>query len=125
MGVAGGVALVIISSLMNLSAPVAIWIMINHLQLLMLLLLTGAYVPTDIIEYLTSSNYAMLPFDLIPVIKIPLIKDAFEWITLEQTDINLKDIGLESNSTFKNNFMFLLTLISLIMLHFFIYLLTC
>jgi hypothetical protein len=57
--VAGGIGVTLagVISLMNLTTPFAMWMIANQIQLLMLLLLTGAYFPPLIVDILTGSNY--------------------------------------------------------------------
>jgi hypothetical protein len=48
-----GVVMGSVISLLNLSSPLAVWIIANQVQLLMLLLLTGAFLTPSIISVLT------------------------------------------------------------------------
>lgn len=55
MGI-GFVATVTVS-LMTQSSPQAIWILISHFQLLLLMPLTDAYFPPEVIDYLAGLSF--------------------------------------------------------------------
>ena len=111
MGVAAAV------SLMNMSSPVGIWSIINQFQMLMLLILTGAFIPETVRQYLSGMDFVSLNFDFIPFIEVPLISDLYLWMKFDQTNDNLEDIGLDDGSTVVNNISFLVILLIFITLH--------
>ena len=111
MGVAAAV------SLMNMSSPVGIWSIINQFQMLMLLLLTGAFIPLTVRHYLSGMDFVSLNFDFIPFIEVPLISDLYLWMKFEQHNDDLKDIGLDYGSTVVNNISFLVILLIFVTIH--------
>ena len=111
MGVAAAV------SLMNMSSPVGIWSIINQFQMLMLLILTGAFIPETVRQYLSGMDFVSLNFDFIPFIEVPLISDLYLWMKFEQTNDDLGDVGLDDGSTVVNNISFLVILVIFITLH--------
>ena len=111
MGVAAAV------SLMNMSSPVGVWSIVNQFQMLMLLILTGAFIPLTVRHYLSGMDFVSLNFDFIPFIEVPLISDLYLWMKFEQTNGDLKDVGLDYGSTVVNNISFLVILVLFIITH--------
>ena len=97
MGVAAAV------SLINMTSPVGIWSVINAFQMFLLLLLTGVFMPDSIRQYLTGMDFTLLSFSFIPLIKVPPFSYIFAKMKFEQQNNDLKDIGIEYESTIVNN----------------------
>ena len=112
MGVAAAV------SLINMSSPVGIWSIIHQFQMLMLLILTGAFIPIIVRNYLTGMDFALNIFELIPIYKVPFISDLYSWLKFGQQNSDLEDIGVEDESTTANNLSFLIMLLLFIIIHF-------
>ena len=115
MGTSMGVAAAI--SLMNMSSPIGVWSIVNQFQMFMLLLLTGAFIPETVRQYLSGMDFVSLNFDFIPFIEVPLISDVYLWMKFEQTNDDLKDVGLDYGSTVVNNISFLVILLIFITFH--------
>ena len=115
MGTSMGVAAAI--SLMNMSSPIGIWTIVNQFQMFMLLLLTGAFIPETVRQYLSGMDFVSLNFDFIPFIEVPLISDLYLWMKFEQTNDDLGDIGLDDGSTVVNNISFLVILLIFVTIH--------
>ena len=62
-------------SLLNMSSPVGIWSIVNQFQMLLLLLLTGAFIPETVRQFLSGMDFALNIFGLIPFYKVPLISN--------------------------------------------------
>jgi len=107
----------IVVSLMSFTSPVAIWLIANQIQLISLLLLTGSYLPLSVKKLLTGSKFMTLSFSFIPVMDIPGISIPLKALNIEQDDLDLKEMGINSGSSFIANFMFLLIILSIILLH--------
>ena len=115
MGTSMGVAAAI--SLMNMSSPIGVWSIVNQFQMFMLLLLTGAFIPETVRQYLSGMDFVSLNFDFIPFIEVPLISDLYIWMKFEQTNDDLSDVGLDDGSTVVNNISFLVILLIFITIH--------
>ena len=115
IGVTAGV--IAASSIMNMSSPVGIWCIVKHFQMLMLLILTRAFLPIKIREYLLGMNVVLMNFDFISLLKIPFIYQFYTWINFKQKDDDLKDIGVENGSTFINNMFSLTLMLVFIIIH--------
>ena len=109
MGTSMGVAAAI--SLMNMSSPIGVWSIVNQFQMLMLMILTGAFIPETVRQYLAGMDFVSFNFDFIPFIEVPLISDLYLWMKFEQTNDDFEDIGLDDGSTVVNNISFLVILL--------------
>ena len=112
-----GMLVATIISLANLTAPIAIWLIANQIQLLSLLLLTKAFLPPSVKQILTGSQYTSFSFSFIPVMDIPGINIPLKALDIQQEDLNLQEMGLNSGSSFTSNIMFFLFILFLIIVH--------
>jgi hypothetical protein len=117
--VAGGIGITLagVISLMNLTTPFAMWMIANQIQLLMLLLLTGAYFPPLIVKILTGSNYMCFSLSVIPLATISIFKSIYSLIGFDQSNEQLNEMGLDSGSALATNLMFFISIISMIVIH--------
>ena len=106
-----------IVALMTFSSPIAIWLIVNQIQLISLLVLTGAYMPLAAKEILIGSLYTSFSFAKIPVIDIPGINIPLKELDIEQENENLKLMGLNSSSSFTFNSTYLIIIIILVLFH--------
>ena len=104
-------------SLLSLSAPIAIWLIANQIQLISLLLLTGAFLTPSVKKILTGNQYASLSLAIIPVMEIPLLSGPLKILNIEQEDTNLELMGLESASSLTSNVLFVISILGLIFIH--------
>ena len=111
------VGLIAVISIINLSSPVGIWCVIKQIQILMLVLLTGAHIPLIIKQYMSGMSFALFNFDFINHLKISFVHAYYEWIMFEQKNDSLKDIGIQDGSTIINNIFFLALLVLFIIAH--------
>ncbi|CAI2375823.1 unnamed protein product [Moneuplotes crassus] len=107
----------ILVSLMNLSAPMALWAMANQVQLMLLLLLTKSSLPSDIIGYITNNGFFSFNMGFLPIKSNMVSEIPLKWMDKAQNRIELEDIGLESGSTFNNNFGLVITICVLVLLN--------
>ena len=116
-GAASGIAGT--SAILNLSAPASIWSMANQIQICLTLILTGAYIPEPIQDYLSGQTFASFNFDFIPTVDIPYVQTPIKMLNYNNTNEQLKKIGIKSGSSFVNNAGFLFSIIILICIHIF------
>ena len=112
-----GAGAVIGVSLLNLSSITAIWSLVNQFQLFLLLLLTQTPVPDDIKGMILGNGLMSFNFSMIPFDKIPKVQKMLNSVGFKQKNIYLKTIGVQTGSGLNNNFGFLLTLITFLILH--------
>jgi hypothetical protein len=115
--VAIGVAINVGASTVSMSSPQGAFSMLNQFQMFILLPMIGAYIPESIIKIITGMSFAMFSFSFIPVEKIPLITDIFNFIDYDQSDDYFDRIGLTSGSAFLNHISLFLILGVLILYH--------
>ena len=118
-------AIAVANSAVNLSSPISMWSIVNLFQMLMLLILTGAFIPTAVKEYLSGMDFVFLNFDFIPFINIPLISDLYTWMKFGQKNENLRDIGVDNGSATVNNISFFIIILILVVIHIPIIIIKC
>ena len=114
-GVGAGIALIMSS--LNMSSIAVLWSIFSQFRLLIFLILSDAYLPQSVIDYISgmklfSFNFSFLSFQTLPVIKVPL-----QLLDFTQNSVELETIGLNSGSSFVNSINLLLTVIMVIFLH--------
>lgn len=111
-GVTGaGVVSNFLSSLLNQSSSQSTFSSINQIQLLMLLVLLGAYLPSKIISYIRSISMTLLSFSLLSTRLFHFTSALFSLVSYAQPDPHLALIGISSGSTLLNIFDSLVTLL--------------
>jgi len=115
----GGVVVVIsglsvVMSMWNLSTPQGLWMTMNQFQLILLILLTGAYVPNLIADYLSSLKATTWSFNFIPFKDIPGVDTFTDWLNSDIEIPELDHFGLISGSAFVNNFSLICIIVILI-----------
>ena len=97
--------------------PFVIWIIVNQIQLISLLVLTGGYIPPSVKQILIGSLYTSFSFAKIPVIDIPGINVPLKELDIEQENENLELMGLKSGSSFTFNSIYLFVILILLFFH--------
>ena len=111
------ILLIIFSSIISSSSISNIWAIIGQLQLLFFLILTRSNIPKDVIDFITGSNYILLLFNFIPLSKAQNAISWLNWINYDQNDYLLDKIGIQSGSTYVNNFSLFIFLFCIIPPH--------
>ena len=94
----------ILFSLWNKSRLTGLWITMNQYQLIMLLLLTKSNIPRSIVSYLSGLKATTWSFSFIPFKDISGFDRILNGLGFKQPDEELKHFGINSGSTFVNNF---------------------
>lgn len=84
--------------------------MANQFQLFLLLILTKSSMPDRVVNFITDTEFLSFSFSFLNLQSLPGISSLKSWMDKEQAFPSLAEIGVESGSTFFNNF-------TLIMLH--------
>ena len=112
-----GAALASSTAIINLSSPSGLWIVFNQYQLLLLLLLTGAYFPIKVVKLLTGMGLALFSFSFLD----PLYENSFNylrtWNYSPQKDPYLEEMGINSENSFYNLFTLMLVFLFIIVIH--------
>lgn len=111
------ITLSVVLSMLGVSSPQAVWTMVNHFQLLLLMPMTGAYFPSEIIEYLTGMSISMFNFYFIPFPDIPFIDTIYSYFSFKQENEYFVEIGIEHGSSLLDNLPILSSLIINALLH--------
>ena len=101
------IVVAILISIINKRSPIGMWSLINQFQLLMLLLLTGTYMPKTVRQYLSNMDIVLFNLDFIPISRLPLISNLYDYMSFEQDNENMTYIGIDYGSTLVNNISFL------------------
>jgi hypothetical protein len=104
-------------AILNLSSLMSIWLIANQMQLLMLILLTGAYFPPSVVKLLTEGSYLSFSVNLIPIGSLPAVKVVPKLMGIKQDNEYLYKIGIENGSSLVTNLMFFVSLFWVIALH--------
>ena len=110
-------AMAALISVVKMTSPIGMWSIVNQFQMLLLLLLSRAFIPDKIREYLLGMDFTLMNFNFIPLNEVPMISIPYDWIEYEQYDTNLQDIGVENGSTAANNLSFIVMIMMFITLH--------
>ena len=105
------------SSLLSMSSPIAIFIMINQFQMLLLLPLAGSYLSNEVLYTITGMSMTLLNFSFLRLEKINVISYLFEYLSIDQLNNNLLEIGIMSGNSLINWFKLFLLFIFLITIH--------
>lgn len=85
-----------------MSNPSGLWLIFNQFQTLLLLLITGAYIPKDIIDYLLGMEFTLFNFEFLGLNRIDFIDKGRNWSFEKQTEQNFEEIRLKSVHSFYN-----------------------
>ncbi|CAI2362624.1 unnamed protein product [Moneuplotes crassus] len=107
----------IVNTMLGSASPAAIWQMMNQIQLLKLLLLTGAYLPPEAIVFFNGMEFMSFDFSFINFEELPVLGYSIDYIDFDQNSKELKDFGLESGSSLVNNLSFVLFLAFIATIH--------
>lgn len=110
-------AMNIASSSISLTSPQSLWLIIGQFQLLMLLLISEAFIPRDIADYIMGMDYTMFSFGFINVKDWQLISNPIKHLSYPQSSYSLYFIGLESGSGLVNILSLLFTILLITLLH--------
>ena len=82
-----------------------------------MLLLTGAFLPHKVVDYIKRKSFASFSFNFIPIKDIPGVRILIDWIEFDQPVESLIDVGLESGSSRPNILSLLFILLLILILH--------
>ena len=111
---------VVVSSILNTSSLSSLWWVFNQMQIFLLLVLSGVYLPIDVENILTGLKFALSPLDYVPLSRIQFYSIAFSVFNFTLNNITLNSIGIQSESSIFNNFSILLAILHVIPIHLFI-----
>lgn len=99
-GVSIGVSLAV--STASLTSISTVWIVLYQMRALLLLLLTRAYIPKDVKDFIIGFKLLSFDFAFLQVNTYPGVKNVIEWLDSPQTDSTFEEVGVKSNSALVN-----------------------
>ena len=102
--VSAGLSFSLLSSFSNLSSPQSFLMTVRQFQLILLTLLTSAYIPKNIIDFLSGMKMLSCSFKFIPFDHIPGFDKMIAWMDSELNYHKLKYFDIDSGSSFVNTF---------------------
>ena len=82
-----------------------------------MLLLTGAYFPKQVVDYLESLKFALMSFTFIKFEDMMIFKDVIGYMTFSLKNSDLKHFDISSGCTFHNVFSFTCIIVLIMMFH--------
>ena len=116
------VIIVSFCSLIKFYSISIVWLLINQLQLLFLLLLTGAFIPKDVEVVILGPDFAFNFYQYFPFENISLYASIFRKFEFELTKSTLQTLGYNYSSTLANTKSLLACTILITIFSFWVYL---
>ena len=110
---AATVLLIVGLSLFNLSSLASLWSAISQVQILLLLFLTGAFIPKDIEAVITGLIIYFNPFSYFQLKFNGNYSFEFNYFDFGLENSNLKKLGIQSDSTVVNMTSFILSILTI------------
>ena len=111
------VSVVVVSQMLNASSVCTIWSVVNLIQSLFYLLLLRVYLPDDVYFFIMGMKVALFPFDIFKFKTTSTSTSVTSLLDFDQPDDTLSNIGLDSGSSFVNNYSLFTTLIAYAIFH--------
>ena len=112
----------VVSSFTNLSSMASLWSIINQMQLLFFLFLTGAFIPKDVEEIITGLTICLNPFSYLQIKFKGDRNFVSNFFNFGLENSNLEVFEIKSDSTIVNLTSFFFSIIINWILHFWIFL---
>ena len=93
------------------------WWVINQIQIFLLLILSGVFLPIDVKKVITGLKFALTPLDYIPFNKAQLYSDVLSNFNFETSNPTLEEIGINSDSSIINTYSIFLNIIYMVPIH--------
>ena len=104
-------------SLLNFSTSASFWLIIGQYQLLTILPLVGAYMPSDIVKYWAGLKIFLFSGNIVDPQSLFGLRPVYSYMGKDQSNDYLTEIGVNSESTFVNTFSLQLTVLLFVCLH--------
>lgn len=110
-----------IGTLTSIMSPQGAYSMVNQFQIFMLMPLTEAFFPVEVIMFLTGLDFTMLSFSFLPLDEISGVDIILSWFDFKQEDNYYSEMGLASGSTIVNTYTLFITFALIAVLHVILY----
>ena len=108
-----GAVLSISKAILSFFSPQSMWMICNQFQLLLLLPLTDAFIPEDVINYFTGNIFINFNYNFIPIVDSPISRDFTDYFGNDQNNDSLQNLGAVYKRSILNHIS-LLTLIAFV-----------
>ena len=112
--------MVTIVSLINPASTTSLWSMINHAQMLLLLLITRAFIPLDIQNVILGAKFTLNVASYFSFHKIKLFESVIEEFDIKLSNQSLELLGINSKSSIYNIYPVVILALLIIPIHFLI-----
>ena len=112
-----GIGMSLLFSSFSMTTVFLIWAIFSQYRTLIFLILTDAYLPGSVVEYITGMKLFSFNFSFLKISNWPGINLGTNVLNYNQINTQLETIGIESGSSFVNNINILLILLSIILVH--------
>ena len=102
---------------MNTSFPETIWMIVNQFQLMMLIPLTGAFIPDDIVNYISGGSFTNFNFNFIPLISAPVGANLEDFFGTSLNNSSLANLGAIYKRCLLNHFTLTVIISAIIFMH--------
>ena len=115
--------LVFLMTIANISSQTSFWALINQMQMFFLLLLTRAFIPSDVQEVITGLKFSLNPFNYFSFKSSSSYGSSLEYFNFHLSDDRFDSVGLDSDSTLYNTYSFFIVTAMIIPLQILIFIL--
>mmetsp|Transcript_14078 Transcript_14078/g.16314 ORF Transcript_14078/g.16314 Transcript_14078/m.16314 type:complete len:178 (-) Transcript_14078:142-675(-) len=100
-----------------MTAIAMVWVITNQLRLFLFFILSGAYLPEKVFEFVKIGQMFTFNFSFLPTLELPGVKQALSKVDFPQTNTNMEAIGVEYGSVIMNNFDLVFTVVLTAIFH--------
>ena len=108
-----GTILGIMTSILNVSSPQWLWMICNQFQLMLLLPLTEAFIPENIVKMFSGNNFINFNYNFVPIVDSPISRDFTDYFGNDQNNDSLQNLGAVYKRSILNHIS-LMTLIAFV-----------
>mmetsp|Transcript_8293 Transcript_8293/g.9401 ORF Transcript_8293/g.9401 Transcript_8293/m.9401 type:complete len:132 (+) Transcript_8293:634-1029(+) len=115
--IAISIGMTLLGALLGIMSISMVWVITNQLRLFLFLILSGAYLPGTLVEFIKLGTYFTFNFSFWPTFEFQGAKQVLENVDFPQMNANIKTIGLEFGSVIVNNFDLAFTIALIVIQH--------
>ena len=111
------IAVIVVTNLISLSSIESLWSIINQMQMLFLILLTGVFIPLDVKIIIQGPSFAINIYSYIPLSSTQYDSSVFSKYNFPSTNAMLQDVGVNTDSSIYNIHVMLIWILLIILIH--------
>ena len=117
----GGAIVSVLSNLLNNTSLLSMWLIFEQVQLFLLLILTRAFIPEDVKEWITGISFVFNPFKFFSFLNMSTVNPIANNFNFKLTDSLYNSLNMDSDSTLYNIYMFIWLMMIVLLNHIIIY----